>query len=209
MVQDWSSSATFAWTPATMNSYTVEVWARSAGNNADAYEAYKDIAYTVSAAQPLSFSATTADKASPQATGTTITFTANASGGTSPYQYKWWLKSGSTWSMVQDWSSSATFAWTPGTANSYTVEVWGRSAGNNADTYEAYKDLAYTTTVGTPLTFSATTTDKASPQAAGTTITFTANASGGTAPYQYKWWVKNGSTWSMVRDWSTSATFAW
>src|SRR5438270_628787 len=82
--------------------------------------------------------ATTPDKASPQAAGTTITFTANASGGTAPYQYKWWLKSGSTWSMVKDWSSSATYAWTPGTANSYVVEVWGRSAGNNADTYEAY-----------------------------------------------------------------------
>src|SRR5207249_1862367 len=144
MVQDWTSSATFAWTPGTLNSYMVEVWSRSAGNNANTYEAYKDLAYTISSSNPLTFSATTADKASPQAAGTTITFTANASGGTAPYQYKWWLKSGSTWSMVKDWSSSATFAWTPGTANSYTVEVWGRSAGNNADSYEAYRDLAFT-----------------------------------------------------------------
>src|SRR5207237_3863065 len=96
-----------------------------------------DLAYTITAAGGLTFSATTADKASPQAAGTTITFIANPSGGTAPYQYKWWLKSGSTWSMVKDWSSSATYAWTPGTANSYVVEVWGRSAGNNADTYEA------------------------------------------------------------------------
>src|SRR5206468_6917078 len=134
----------------------------------------------------LTFSATTAGKASPQAAGTKISFTPNASGGTAPYQYKWWLKNGSNWSMVKDWSTSATFAWTPGTANSYVVEVWGRSAGNNANTYEAYKDLAYTISSSNPLTFSATTADKASPQAAGTTITFTANASGGTAPYQYK-----------------------
>jgi hypothetical protein len=210
MVQNWSSSATFAWTPATANSYTVEVWARSAGNNADTYEAYRDVAYTISAGSVLTLSALATDKASPQAAGTTITFTASASGGTAPYQYKWWVKGGSgAWTMVQDWSSSATFAWTPATANSYTVEVWGRSAGNNANTYEAYQDLAYTITAGSPLTFSTTTTDKASPQAAGTIITFTANASGGTAPYQYKWWLKTGTTWSMVQDWSSSTTFAW
>src|SRR5437588_206769 len=200
MVQDWSSSATFAWTPGTANSYVVEVWGRSAGNNANTYEAYKDLAYTISSSNPLTFSATTADKASPQAAGTTITFTANASGGTAPYQYKWWVKNGSgAWTMVQEDRKSAVEG-KSGTANSYVIEVWGRSAGNNADTFEAYKDLAHTITAGSPLTFSATTADKASPQTAGTTITFTANASGGTAPYQYKWWVKNGSgAWTMVQ----------
>src|SRR5205823_4332692 len=95
----------------------------------------------------LTFAPLTSDKASPQAAGTTITFTASASGGTAPYQYKWWVKNGSTWTMMQNWSSSATFAWTPATAYpSEVVEVWGRSAGNNADTYEAYQDLAFTIT---------------------------------------------------------------
>jgi hypothetical protein len=124
----------------------VEVWGRSAGNNVDSYEAYKDLAYTVSAGQVLTIATLTPNKTSPQSAGTTITFTASGSAGTAPYQYKWWLKSGSTWTMMQDWSSSTTFAWTPGSANSYTVEVWGRSAGNNVDTYEAYKDSSYSIT---------------------------------------------------------------
>ena len=44
---------------------------------------------------------------------------------------------------------------------------------------------------------------KRAPQPASTTITFTATAANGTAPYQYKWWVYNGSTWSNPQNWST------
>ena len=31
------------------------------------------------------------------------------------------------------------------------------------------------------------------PTGAGTTVTFSAAAGGGTAPYQYKWWVQSGA----------------
>src|SRR5205085_1662663 len=62
-------------------------------------------------------------------------------------------------------------------------------------------------TVSPAMTVSTVTSDKASPQPAGTTITFTASASSGVSPYQYKWWIYNGSIWTMVQDWSSTATF--
>jgi hypothetical protein len=47
------------------------------------------------------------------------------------------------------------------------------------------------------------------PQPAGTRVVFAAGASGGTPPYQYEWFVSDGSTSSMVRNWSSDNTFTW
>jgi hypothetical protein len=49
-----------------------------------------------------------------------------------------------------------------------------------------------------------------SPQPAGTTITITASGSGGAAPRQYKWLVKQTpADYQPAKDWSTSTTFDW
>jgi hypothetical protein len=46
-----------------------------------------------------------------------------------PYQYKWWVFDGIDWAVVQPWSTSNTFVWTPTTANAgYRVSVWVRNA---------------------------------------------------------------------------------
>lgn len=79
---------------------------------------------------------------------TTVTFTATAAGGTAPYQFKWWLWDGAVWTVLVDWSSGNTFAWTPSAPNAnYTVGVWVRSAGNAADQPDGYP--ANTTSYGT------------------------------------------------------------
>src|SRR5882724_11111841 len=75
--------------------------------------------------------------------GPTVTFTATATGGTAPYQFKWWLWDGATWTVLEDWSTANTFAWTPSTPNpNSAVGVWVRSAGNTADQPDGYP--AYT-----------------------------------------------------------------
>ena len=66
--------------------------------------------------------------AAPRALGTTVTWTAVAEGGQGPSVplYVW---DGTAWSLVQDWSTANTFAWTPSIANlSYKVTVHVRSA---------------------------------------------------------------------------------
>src|SRR5947209_7818650 len=139
-----------------------------------------------------------------------MTFTASVSGGTAPYQYKWWLWNGTAWNIVQDWSGSATFVWTPTVANpNYQVIAWVRSAGNTVDKFESYKQLAFAINPSAPATLTGITTDKPAPQGPGVTITFTASACAAIFRSQYKWWLWNGTAWSIVQDWSASATFVW
>jgi len=158
----------------------------------------------------------TANRAAPQSPGSTITFTATATSGTAPYQFKWWLFDGTTWAIARDWSTSNTFAWTPSTPNpNSAVGVWVRSAGETADQPSgSFANPAGSMTIAFPIqaTFASLTgltSNLASPQSPGSTITFTATATAGTAPYQFKWWLFNGTTWAIARDWSTSSTFAW
>jgi len=124
-------------TAATAYSYTVK--ATDAAGNVSSASAIQGAQPT----GPLTLTALTANKSAPQAPGTTITFTATATGGTPPYQYKWWVYNG-TWQIAQTWAASNTFAWTPGTANSgYLVGVWVKSAGNPADTFDDSAVLAF------------------------------------------------------------------
>ena len=174
-------------------------------------------------AGPLAITSLTTNLAGPQAPGSVISFTADASGGTAPYQYKWWVLSGGVWTMAREWGSSATLNWQPTTAGSYVVAVWGRNAGVTADASQALAQVPYdiSNSIGgsyaqsaspanfAQLTLSSLTSNLASPQVPGTTVTFSAAASGGTAPYQYKWWLSDGTAWSVVRDWNTSPSMTW
>ncbi|HLG57346.1 MAG TPA: putative Ig domain-containing protein [Vicinamibacterales bacterium] len=98
---------------------------------------------TVTYVAPLQVSLV-ANRTAPQPRGTTVTFTASATGGTAPYQYKWRLYNGSSWVTVKEWSTSATYRWTPTSARSnYQIVVWARSATNTANTYEARTSMTF------------------------------------------------------------------
>jgi hypothetical protein len=94
----------------------------------------------------------------------------------------------------------------------YQIAVWVRSAGSTRDSStEGSAGLAFRITAPVaPLAVTRLTTTRPSPQVAGTAITVATTATGGTAPYAYKFWVLSDTTpWTMVRTWSTSATFVW
>jgi hypothetical protein len=79
----------------------------------------------------------------PQLPGTTVTFTAIAAGGTAPYQFKWWLWDGATWSVLEDWSAGNSFAWIPSTPSpNYAVGVRVRSATSTASQPDTYPGVA-------------------------------------------------------------------
>jgi len=65
------------------------------------------------------------------------------------------------------------------------------------------------TALGSPCSSSAFTPSLASPQVAGTSVTWTATAAGCTSAEFQVWLLPPGAGWRVVRDWSTTPTFDW
>jgi hypothetical protein len=213
--QDWSTNERFTHSlPGANAGFKARVWVRGSSNHNDAAEAEATLDFPVSSTRAASVSITT-DKTSPQAPGTTVAWTANATGSSTPH-YKFQLFDGATWSTVRDWSASNTYTWTPVLAGAnYRVSVWARDA-SSTDVYEATNEgyfaiAAPTPTVSIPVTKVTAVslrTNLVAPQAAGTKITWTATAVGGSSP-QYKWQLFDGAAWTTVRDWAAASTFEW
>jgi hypothetical protein len=225
VTQNWTNSNRWTWTPAAAsNKWRIAVWVRNAGSTADAYDnpaANGSIGFQIKNSgqqapqAPLTVTSLTANRTAPQPVGTTVTFTAAASGGATPYQYKWWVFDGTDWIVVQSWSASDTFTWTPTIANSgYRVSVWVRNAGSTEDAYDndANASISFpisSSALGSPVLLTGINTSLTSPQPAGTSITFTALATGGTGNYQYKWWIFDGVSWFVARTWDSTNAFTW
>jgi phosphatidylserine/phosphatidylglycerophosphate/cardiolipin synthase-like enzyme len=209
ILRDWGSSGTASWTPARAGTYRVGVWVRNAGTTVDAPQSNAGVNVTVGAAATaaLQMRSVTASGTSPHLAGTPITFTANATGGTAPRQFKWWLFDGTAWRILRNWSSSGSLAWTPPRAGAYRVGAWVRSAGVTADAPQA--NAGINVTAITPFRMLGVTPTGTDPHPAGTAITFTAAAAGGSGRPEFKWWLFNGSSWVVLRNWSTSASVVW
>jgi hypothetical protein len=201
----WISSNTFTWTPTTLDANAqIQVRARSTWNSGD-YEAQATVAFPV--LMPVSNVSLTANRPSPMPVGTTATFTANASAGQGPYQYRWWLISDGVYTALSTWTTSNTLSWTPTTIDpNAQIQARARSAWNSGD-YEAQMTLAFPVlpaVSGVTLTANMT-----APQGLGKTINFTAGASGGQGPYQYRWWVISNGVYTALSNWTSSSTFSW
>jgi hypothetical protein len=235
----WTTQNTFTWTPSSANpSYQMRVLVRSASSTSDNWDADYLIPFPIGTAAaapaPVTVSARptavtiAADKAAPQAAGTSITFTAAAVGGTA--HYKFLLYDGTpTWQFLTGWIPQNSFTWTPTSANpSYQMRVLVRSASSTSDNWDADARVAFPITSASVTTAPIVTapstitpapakkihavtlsTNKLAPQTAGATITVVATPSGGSSTLQYRWLIHDGGSWKTVTDWVSSNTFAW
>ena len=206
-VQDYSSADVYTWNTSALapGIYTIAVSAKRNGSIRD-LEAETSTAYELKAR--CSAVTLASNYASPQSVGTSIRFTAQASGCTGP-QYRFLqYSSANGWQMKRDWNTINTFDWiTTGLpAESYYVAVEARRGGasggaevNRSTTYE----------LKAPCTSVMLTSTLASPQSVGTIIPFTAQASGCTAP-QYRFWLySNTLGWIIAQNYSASNVFNW
>jgi hypothetical protein len=207
--RDWGASNSWTWTPLVGGSYAVQVWVRNAGSSAP-YDAWlQSGSFVVNGPLPLNVTSFTSNQAFPIPQGTPVTWTTTASGGTGPYTYKLWIYNGTTWTVGRDWGASNAFTWTPGSPGTYFFQVWARNAGSSA-AYDAFSQYGpYEVTGPASVTATSLVADRVFPVPAGTPVTWTGVARGGTAPYSYLFWVYNGSSWSIGQDWSSSSTWTW
>lgn len=210
IAQAYSPSASYSWTTLDLppGVYRISVWVRDASSLAG-YDAYAPgAAYTLTTTPCGGVTASTSPT-SPQAAGNTVTITATASGCPHPRYEFWIMMPGGSWTIVQTYSSSASFTWTTSPpAGTYRYSVWVRD-GSSMAAYDAYLPGAAYTLTTTPCTAVSASAAPAAPQAAGTPITITASASGCANPRYEFWILAPGGSWTIAQGYSPSATFTW
>ena len=224
---NWQTSNVFSWTPAAADAGTWEivVWVKdgttSATANTYGYAAYAN-AGPVQVYNPLTL--TTTNSPSSAVYGTTVSWTATASGGTAgTYQYAFFRRRLGTTPWTPDvtaaaWQTSNVMSWTPTSADTGTWEIviWVKDA-NTPATQNTYGYGAYynagTLLVTGPLSLRTTPSPSTSP--AGTTLSWTLTASGGNpATTKYAFFRRRAGTTPWTPDvtaanWQTSNTVNW
>ncbi len=141
ILRDWSSNNQASWTPGTANSgwHSLQVWVRSVGSSV-AWEDWRSSDYfLVTASGALTL--TPNRSLNGMRVGDLVTFTATVIGGTGPWEYKFLTFDGTTWKLLQGYSSQNTFSWFP-PAGTCAVQVWIRAVGSHAY-WERFQSTGY------------------------------------------------------------------
>ncbi len=152
----------------------------------------------------------TADKVSPQIVNTPVVFTAAGSGGSSPYEYRFFDSvNGGPFTVVQNYSTTPTWTLNTSVTGKHQIIVHVRVVGSTAN-YEQQASIIYSITVAPPppATGVTLTADKVSPQIVNTPVVFTAAGSGGSGIYEYRFYDSvNGGAFTVVQNYSTTPTW--
>jgi predicted metal-dependent enzyme (double-stranded beta helix superfamily) len=229
IMQSWGTDNTWTWSTssADIGDTDISVWIRDGHHEPpDKYDLEKVYScYTIQSAgnQPPVNPTLTPDKAEPQTAGTSITWTASATdpdGDTLSYQF--WIKgpaTGNSWTIMQSWSTDNTWTWSTSSADigDTDISVWIRDGHHEPpdkyDLEKVYSCYTIQSAGNQPPVNPTLTPDKAEPQTAGTSITWTASA---TDPdddtLSYQFWIKGpatGGSWTIMQSWSTGNTWTW
>ena len=137
--------------------------------------------------------------------GQTVTMTAKATGGTAPYKYRYFCKpeGASGWTALTGTTTETSYTHKPARAISYQYAVKvADSKGKTSTKYFTVK-VSATATLKNASTISATAITK------GQTVTMTAKATGGTAPYKYRYFCKpeGASGWTALTRTTTATSY--
>lgn len=168
--QAMSPSNSYTWTPTVAGDYWIAVtaWDEAYATSAGTYTSF-----TIEQS-PVTVHSLYPDKSSPQYINTPITWTCDASGGTSiKYQFSVYHVS-TGWQLVQSMSPANSYRWTPTIAGTYSIAViaWDELS-NSSDGVSTSFIIEQS-----PVTIHSLTPDKPSPQYINTPITWTCDASG-------------------------------
>jgi spore germination protein YaaH len=211
LVQGYSSTATFTWKTAGTppGTYTFSVWARDASSTAT-YDAYdSSLAYTLTTS-PCTAVSLSYTPASPGALGVPVAVTGAATGCPNPSYQFWLLPPGGSWTLVQGYSTNATYKWvtTGRSAGTYLFSVWARDASSIAG-YDAYDSSHNYALALVPCTAATASYAPASPASIGTPVTVTGSVTGCPNPLYEFWLLPPGGSWTLVQGYGPTATYSW
>ena len=123
-------------------------------------------------------------------------------------EYRFWVGLNGAWTIVQDFSPTNSFSWnTAGKLQAtYGLEVDVRNHGAAA-AYETVANVYFALSIPS-CSAAHLSTDKAPPQARGTTIVLAGSATCAGTP-EYRFWRGQNDAWTVVQDFSPSNTFSW
>jgi len=220
---EYSASNTCEWIPSTADSnyqIRVKVSDNAGGTPNETIGAWSAV-YPIDL--PATIDSLTPDKASPQVGGTTITWTASASGGAggiAEYRFEYTMDGGVTAELIPgcDYPGGNTCEWRPTLANSnyqLRVLVLDNAGGIPVHpTNETVGAWSAPYAITEAVAINSLTPDKASPQIPGTTITWTASANGGAggiSGYEFEYTTDGGTTPVLIPgcEYSASNTCEW
>lgn len=200
-LQDFSSSSSYTWKTTDAGNKQIYVDVKDSKGNVTRSQAVN--VKVEETTKPLAISATKkeADK--------TVTFTAEGSGGSGKYSYKFivYNKTTNSWAKLQDFSEKNTFTWTKGNAGDryFYVDVKDNTTDKTVRSQALNVKIDATSTPTSTLTASTANVN------VGGKVTLTAKATAGSGKYTYKFLIYNPATkqWAKLQDFSNNSTFTW
>ena len=208
-IRDFESSDSCTWYTGAAGTKTLYVDVK----DSEGTVARKKLDVTVSAdtTEPLTVTAFQSSKGTALTEKTETTLRATATGGKSPYTYKFIVYNTQTnqWFRIRDFESASTCTWYTGSAGTKVLYVDVKDSAGNV----VRKELNVTVSENTsPLAASYFTSSKGSTLNSGDTTTLMAKATGGSGSgYRYKFIVYNPQTnqWYKIQDYSASSSASW
>ncbi|HXW04249.1 MAG TPA: hypothetical protein VD833_03380 [Vicinamibacterales bacterium] len=208
IAQPYGPSSTFTWTPtwADAGDMALQIWVRSNGSTA-AYEAWRSTGWFTIQKAGLSLTTSTLFPAPP---GSNVRWLAEpANPANLEYQFLLYSAATTQWTLQRPYTTEPMWTWTPTQTGTYGVQVQARQVGSSAP-YELFRTSNMLEISQGPLQVKSLVSNVPLPASPGTTITWTAQAIGGTAgPLQYQFWRRDGNTWIMVQDYSPLNFYSW
>ena len=161
--------------------------------------------FTVKVSAPATLKNASTISATAIKKGQTVTMTAKATGGTAPYKYRYFCKpeGASGWTALTGTTTATSYTHKPARAITYQYAV--KVADSKGKTSTKY----FTVKVSAPATLKNASTISATAIKKGQTVTMTAKATGGTAPYKYRYFCKpeGASGWTALTRTTTATSY--
>ncbi len=205
----YTKNTTVTFKPTTAGTYNVKINAKD--NNGTGTVVSKEFTVTVKAAALANKSTVSTTSVT---ANTEVTLNGKAAGGTSPYKYAYYYKKSTenTWTKAYATSSGSAYTkntsvtFKPTTAGTYNVKI--NAKDNNGTGTMVSKEFTVKVTADSAA-LKNNSTVSANTVTAGTEITMTGKASGGTSPYKYAYYYKKSTENTWTKAYVTSSGSAY